>query len=118
MLRERDGEVEADLQRFYGIDLAALWRGELSLRRLSVLIHTLPPESATTQSLEPVRGWSVTDYLIADVFHAVSGEPHPARPAADGKTKVQREAEFDAALLDHKRRMAERDARLAAQMTP
>lgn len=41
--------MEADLARYYQIELADLWRGRLSLRRLFVLLRWLPYESAVAQ---------------------------------------------------------------------
>ena len=37
--------MEADLQRYYRVDLRDLWRGGLTLRRLRVLLDGLPPDS-------------------------------------------------------------------------
>ncbi len=51
------------------------------MRRLSVLVDHLPHESATTSArLGTTPGWSLTSLMTADVFHAVTGKPHPARP--------------------------------------
>jgi hypothetical protein len=82
VLRDHRDEVEADLQRFYGLDLAGLYRGELRLRRLSVLLRLLPMDAATVRALTPADGrdWDVDTYLIADLYHALTGKPHPARP--------------------------------------
>lgn len=95
-----------------------MWRGELSPRRLSVLVYTLPPDAATIRALSTAPGWTIGDFLLADIFYIVGGQQHPARPDGNGKSQVERDAEFDAALVDHKRRMAERTARLAAQPNP
>lgn len=74
--------MEADLQRFYGVDLAGLWTGALSIRRLSVYIANLPIDSAVwaVENGLPM-GVTPTDVLLADIFQAVSGHPHPLRPA-------------------------------------
>lgn len=85
--------MEADLQRFYNIDLVDLYRGKLSLRKLSILVEHLPSDSclwAIRREMEP--DYNLTDFLIMDLFHAMSGEAHPARKAAgaaitDSKTK-------------------------------
>ena len=82
MLRDCADEVEADLARFYRIDLRDLWRGDLTLRRLGVLVAALPPESATMSTLAPQmtaevssdvvpRQWSLDQQLLANVFDAV-----------------------------------------------
>ncbi|QNO12676.1 tail assembly chaperone [Arthrobacter phage Tweety19] len=81
LLREDSDVVEADLQRFYGVDLADFWRGELSIRRLSVLISKLPADSATVAKASDLSpGWDVHAFLLADVYAALCGKEHPARP--------------------------------------
>ena len=81
-MRERPDLVESDLQRFHGIDLADYYRGGLSLRRISV--------------------------LLADLFHAFSGTPHPSRP----KPKAASRYSSARARLEAQR------ARLAATSPP
>lgn len=69
------------MQRVYGLDLADLWRGKLSLRKLAVLVSHLPPGSAVwTVETDLDYGWTLTDILLTDLFHAFTGEEHPARP--------------------------------------
>ncbi|WP_343242467.1 MULTISPECIES: hypothetical protein [unclassified Streptomyces] len=61
--------LEADLLRFYGLDLLDWHRGRLSSRRLAVLIRHLPREGAVARETEgEAAEWSVGDYLLA---HAV-----------------------------------------------
>lgn len=69
--------------RFYGVDLAGLWTGELSLRRLSVFIANLPIDSAVwaVENGLPM-GATPTDVLLADIFQAVTGQVHPLRPVS------------------------------------
>jgi len=56
LLNEFGGEIEADLLRFYRVDLLDYHRGSLSLRRLGVLIKHLPADSALVRALtDPVR---------------------------------------------------------------
>jgi len=43
--------VEADLLRFYGVDLLDAHRGRLSRRRLRVLIQHLPRDAALVRAL-------------------------------------------------------------------
>ncbi|WP_306318396.1 MULTISPECIES: hypothetical protein [unclassified Streptomyces] len=50
------------------MDLLDWHRGELSSRRLSVLVEHLPRDSALTRELHgDVAEWGVTDYLLAHV---------------------------------------------------
>jgi hypothetical protein len=51
------------------------------LRRLSVLVAALPRDSSTARELHgPLADWSTEAVLLADVFHALTGERHPALP--------------------------------------
>lgn len=78
-------QVEADLQRYYHLDLRDLWRGGLTLRRIGALIRQLPPDSATISALaaEVVdiadvpdgaapRLWSVDQQLLASVVDSLA----------------------------------------------
>ncbi|UIW13268.1 tail assembly chaperone [Arthrobacter phage Crewmate] len=102
LLRESSDVVEADLQRFYGVDLADYWLGELSPRRLSVLIEKLPPDSATARHYAKADGWDTHAFLLADLFHAFTGEVHPARPKPQGASRY---AELRARLEAQKARL-------------
>jgi len=86
------------------VDLLDLWRGELSVRRLSALIENLPPDSATEHRLSGIpRGWDRSEFLTADLFHALTGEPHPDRPKP---SKAARHRELVARLEQQRARMA------------
>lgn len=57
------------MQRYYHLDLTGLWRGELSLRRLRVLLDHLPANCRTAVAIEGLEGnpwahWSLTDTLL------------------------------------------------------
>lgn len=50
-----------------------MWRGTLSPRRVDVLVRGLPPDSATRMAMnnrEPL--WARTDYILADLWDALS----------------------------------------------
>jgi hypothetical protein len=58
--------MEADLLRYYGVDLLDYHRGLLSARRLRVLIQHLPREAALVRTLHgEVADWGLTDHLLA-----------------------------------------------------
>lgn len=83
-----------------------MWRGGLSLRRLSVLVHYLPPESAVVRTASDApTGWDVPAYLLADLFHAFTGTPHPARPTQSGGSKAKRYAALRARLEAQRARL-------------
>lgn len=101
--------VEADIQRFYQVRLSDLWRGGLSLRRLSVFIEHLPPESATARRFSNLpTGWDTHAFLLADLYHALCGNAHPARPQPKDESKRGRYAEARLKLDAQKRRRERR----------
>ncbi|QIG58545.1 tail assembly chaperone [Arthrobacter phage DrSierra] len=104
LLRNDSDVVEADLQRFYHVDLADYWRGELSPRRLSVLIEQLPAESATARKLSGADGWNRLEFLVSDLYQAFTGEVHPARPKPTSGTS-KRYDRLRAALEAQKARL-------------
>lgn len=95
------------------MDLLDLWRGGLSLRRLSVLVDALPSESATISALVGIpSGWTNTALLVADLFHAIAGEAHPSRPTPKSTAGSSRYARLRSALE------AQRARRIAEGATP
>ncbi len=58
--------LEADLLRYYGIDLLDWHRETLSARRLAALVKHLPHDSALNRELHgEAAEWSVSDHLLA-----------------------------------------------------
>lgn len=105
MLKEHPWEIESDLQRYYSIDIASYYTGDLSLRRLSVLLIQLPPEAALVRALSGSQpGWDLHAYLLADLFQGITGQVHPSRPK--GKKSVSD-------IKERTRRLQEQQARLA-----
>lgn len=77
LLREFGDDLEADVQRYYGIDIADLWRGSLSLRRLYVLIERLPVDSIAARRIasegdDTLAGWTLRDVLLARVVDEIA----------------------------------------------
>lgn len=112
--------MEADLSRYYRIDYRDRWRFDefgqrlLTLRMIRVRVKHLPPQSALGQALGLDTGWTVGDYLLADVFKALTGKNHPARPKPT-KQRRQRVPDRKRAekLAAAKRRKAAREAAIA-----
>jgi len=63
LLSEHPHEVEADLQRFYGVHLGDLWTGRLTFRRCYALVTALPPESALGRLSS--SNWGLPEHLLA-----------------------------------------------------
>lgn len=106
--------MEADLCRFYDVDLVDFYRGTLSARKLGVLIRHLPADSALVRALCDGRPpWSTTDTLLADLWaltaRANSEEgslpddfDHPLRAEMTAKAKLQRKRELKVFYLHRK----------------
>jgi len=115
VLREHADAVEADLARFYQIDYSDRWRFDadgrrrLTLRRIGVLVRHLPVDSSTAMATGS-PGWTLTERLLADVFHATAGEPHPGLPESATQVDPSRAKAIRAA----KARAAERKRAIEA----
>jgi hypothetical protein len=58
--------VEADLLRYYGVDMLDYHRSRLSTRRLRVLIQHLPRDAALVRALRGEEAeWGLTEHLLA-----------------------------------------------------
>lgn len=77
----------------------------MTLRRLGSYVSRLPPESATVRALGG-DGFTMTDLLLMDVFHATARKPHPARPSSRGNAVAS--AEKAERIRKAKRRAAQR----------
>lgn len=76
-----------------------------------MLIHNLPPESACARQLsKAVTGWDTHAYLLSDIYHAFTGQPHPARPKPDAANNSSRYAKLRKALEAQKKRIGTPDA--------
>ena len=59
-----EGELRADLQRFYGIDYDRMM--EHSARHISALVANMPPgESRLYAAIDPDNGWTAEQVLLA-----------------------------------------------------
>ena len=89
--------MESDLQvHCGGIDYRDRWRFDsggrrmLTLRRIGVFLRHLPPDSATVLATGG-SGWVVGDYLLAHLWQATTGQPHPALPEEEPVVNPERE---------------------------
>lgn len=96
-----------------------LWRGQLSLRRLSVLVAHLPVGSAVwSLSADVPYGWTLTDTLLADIFQGLTGERHPLRPDNTAKEKAKKDQDRVARLKAQRVRDEARRRMQQAQPPP
>ena len=85
LLREHGEAVEADFQRYYGIELAGLWRGEISPRRVMVLAKNLPYGAQTWIDAGTDNAWSPETHLLAHATFLLEGA-NWQRGGGKGKT--------------------------------
>lgn len=65
LLEQYPAELESDFQRVYGVDLLDLYRGELSVRKASVLAATLPAGSAVWRAEGGPLAWTDEAHLLS-----------------------------------------------------
>lgn len=105
--------MEADLSQYHQIDYRDRWRFDehgrrrLTLRMIWVRIRTLPRDSATQIALNDGRiPWGWSEHLLADLWSAFTGKPHPNRP----KTQ-QRKRQDERVENERRKRLARKRAR-------
>jgi hypothetical protein len=65
--------IEADLLRYYGVDLHDYHRGRLSARRLRVLIQHLPRDAALVRAVHGGDAeWGLAEHLLAAAVDQVA----------------------------------------------
>lgn len=67
-LRDYSGPLEASLQAEYGLDLGALWRGDVTFRKVGVLAAGLPPGCALWRAMGVDDAWTGEGHLLAEVI--------------------------------------------------
>ncbi len=117
-LEEYGDEIEADLLRYYGIDLLDFYRGTLSGRRLRILLRHMPYDSALVRKMNGGRpGWGLTDHLLADLWRVIiqvnSQDPakvddHPVRAEMITQAALREKNERLGALKSRFRRLKSR----------
>lgn len=105
--------MEADLQRFYGLPLAGLTTGELTWRRLGVLVRHLPREAASVRAQHGEQTWwGDSEYLLAVIADLLAGanwqranaglkhpKPKPKPLPRPGETRQVRGARYGQTTL-------------------
>lgn len=89
------GKVESDLRRFWHLDYLDRWRfrragrRKLTLRAIHSCLQNLPAESSIAIAL---NRRSASELLLMDVYKAIRGVDHPARPMTPEQAAAAREA--------------------------
>lgn len=92
LVNEFGGELEADFLEFYRIDLLDAWRGDLSLRRVLVLVEQLTHTSGSRYRAAALKddmfhGWGRAETLAADLIDRVAALSYITARANGGKPR-------------------------------
>lgn len=95
MLATAPDALEADFQRFYGLNTDLIWTGELPANRAAALAANLPRQSIIWQKLNPRLAWDDQTYLLADIrdslaFLAWTKTKEASRKGARWRGQLQR----------------------------
>ncbi|MCY9786828.1 hypothetical protein KIK06_23375 [Nocardiopsis sp. EMB25] len=115
LLRRYADAVEADLLRFYQVDLVDLYRPgpRLTWRRLGTLIRMLPAD-ATVWRAAGVDHLSRSEHYLAGLWELWAEQSHPDRPGPpvdEGRQRTTQrgtppDGDWSRKLLDHQKRYA------------
>ncbi|MGI8310666.1 hypothetical protein [Saccharopolyspora hattusasensis] len=64
--------IEADLLAYYRADVLDLYRGQMSLRRVCVLVAGLPPEARLYRVGNPEAAWTRSEVLLLAVERRIT----------------------------------------------
>jgi hypothetical protein len=100
MLATAPDALEADFQRFYGLNPDLIWTGELPADRAAALAANLPRQAIIWQKLDPRLAWDDQTYLLADIRDSLAflawtktkEASRKARAGADSSTPRHRPA--------------------------
>lgn len=101
ILSEHGYAVEADLRRYYGVDLLAFWRDEFTPRQVLVMLYHLPAESASAALLRDkpeLQDWGLNAYLLGTVVDRL-GELLYITTAVNTDEKERRKLKPPASVL-------------------
>lgn len=112
LIRRHEAEVEADLQRFHQTDYRDRFRpaggaSQLTVRRLLVLVESLPAEAAFHAAREDRAAASLTANAVMDVWESLTGKKHPGR-ASTSQRRAQAAEKVERARIIARRRRAAR----------
>ena len=73
-VRAHPEEVDADLQRFYGLSILEIGEPYLPWRRVGWLLRQLPPESALARAQSGgLPPWGTAEYLLRNILVMLGG---------------------------------------------
>lgn len=113
IVEDCEDDLASDLRRFWQVDYADRFTGGLSLRRIWTYIRRLPPTSAIALASNAGRHiWTETDYILAGIYQALTGQVYPGRPLKP--EEVTKAIEAVQAQAEHAARLRQREAEYAS----
>ena len=70
LLNERPGELRADFQRYYGLNIDGMGVDYTMIHAADLAAH-LPMESATMRAEAPELEWTMAEYLLASIEYSL-----------------------------------------------
>ncbi|WAB10127.1 hypothetical protein SEA_GRAVAILLIA_17 [Mycobacterium phage Gravaillia] len=113
LLDNHGDDLEADLRRFYGVDMRGLFTGDLTLRQLWMFVRRIPGDSALLTARNGGRPpWTRAEIIAARQWEAWVRKPYDGRPASPEEIEAWRKKQ--AAVAATNDRLAEREAYYAS----
>lgn len=101
--------MEADLLRYFHVDLLGLGGKRLSWRRLGALGRQMPPGAGIVAATNPQAAWSTTEHLLATIVDAIiQGNWERVALQVKPKDRPPTPAPIDRPGMPSKRRRANR----------
>ena len=72
MLATAPDALEADFQRFYGLDTDLIWTGELPANLAAALAANLPRQAIIWQKINPRLAWDDQTYRLAAIPYSLA----------------------------------------------
>lgn len=94
--------MEADFQRYYGLDLLDFYRGKLSVRKTAVLALKLPQGAETWRELGGPMAWTPEMFMGAAAVHALRVANW--QRTEDSKNKRNYPEQIEPPKYEHERR--------------
>lgn len=120
LIRRHEAEIEADLQRFHHTDYRDRFRpgggpSQLTVRRLLVLVESLPAEATFHAARENRAAASLTANAVMDVWESLTGKKHPGRTSmSQRRAQAADEAEKLRIIARRRREARAHNARFLA----
>lgn len=117
LLDQFEDDVASDLRRFWGVDYAQRWAGDLTLRRIWTYVRRSAPTSCIALADNGGKHvWTEPDFILSGIYQALTGQMYPGRPLKP--EELDRAIEAMQAKAQHVDKLKSRQAHYATSSTP